>query len=133
MDNTREKLKEPKNIKVTSYCIQARIQWKDKGNAMNKEFFFVIKVCSTTSFIMALKDQDGNILTDYKDVEATCYEFNQTLYKAPTPTHQIEQTREKIIKQIPTKFTNGMNEVVQMLITKPKILKVAKVMAQMRW
>jgi hypothetical protein len=26
-----------------------------------------------------------------------------------------------------------MNEVVQMLITKPKILKVAKVMAQMRW
>lgn len=82
---------------------------------------------------MALKDQDGNILTDNKDVEATCYEFNPTLYKAPTPTHQIEQTREKVIKQIPTKFTNGMNEVLQMIITKPKLLKVAKVMAQMRW
>jgi len=133
VDNIREKLKEPENIKVMSYYIQAKIQWKNKGNAMSKEFFSTIKVCSTASFIMALKDQDGNILTDSKDVEATCYEFNQALYKAPTPTHQIEQTMEEVLKQIPTKFTNGMNEVLQILITKLELLKVAKVTAQMGW
>jgi hypothetical protein len=112
VDNTREELKELKNIKVTNYYIQTRIQWKDKGNAMSKDFFSAIKVCSTIPLIMALKDRDGNILTDSKDVEATCYEFNQALYKAPTPTHQTQQTREEVLKHIPTKFTNGMNEVL---------------------
>jgi hypothetical protein len=78
---------------------------------------------------MALKDWDGNILTNSKDVEAICYEFNQALYKGPTPTHQIEQTREEVLEQIPTKFTNGMNKVLQMPITKHELLNVAKVMA----
>jgi hypothetical protein len=92
---------------------------------MNKDFFSAIKIRSIASFIMALKDQFGNIFVDSKDVEATCYEFNQALYKVPTPTHQIEQ--------IPTKFTNGMNEVLQMQIIEPELLKVVKVMAQMGW
>jgi hypothetical protein len=89
---------------------------------MSKEFFFAIKVRSTTSLIMALKDRDGNILINNKDVEAFCYEFNQTLYKAPTPTHQIEQTKEEVLKRIPTK-------VLQMEITKLEHLKVVEVMA----
>jgi hypothetical protein len=100
---------------------------------MSKEFFSAIKVHSIASFIMALKDRFGNIFVDSKDVEATCYEFNQALYKAPTPTHQIEQTREEVLDKIPTKFTNGMNEVLQMPIIELELLKVAKVMAQMGW
>jgi hypothetical protein len=46
VDNTREKLKELENIKVRGYYIQAIIQWKNKGNTMNKDFFFDVKVCS---------------------------------------------------------------------------------------
>ncbi len=114
---------------MTGYYIQAKIQWKDKGNTMSKFFFSTIKIHSTASFVMALKDWDGNILIDNKDVEATCYKFNQVLYKAPTPTQQIEQISEKVLQQIPIKFTNGMNEVLQMPIIELELLKVAKVMA----
>jgi hypothetical protein len=79
---------------------------------MSKEFFFAIKEHSIDSFITTMKDQDRNILTNNKDVEATCYEFYQALYKAPTPIHQIEQTTKEILEQIPTKFTYGMNKVL---------------------
>jgi hypothetical protein len=74
VDNTMEKLEELESMKMTDQCIWVKIKWKD-SNSMNKEFFFTIKERSTTSFIMTMKDWDRNILTNSKDVEATCYEF----------------------------------------------------------
>jgi hypothetical protein len=79
---------------------------------MNKDFFFAIKERSTTSFITTMKDHDGNIFIDSKDMEATCYEFYQALYKDPTPIHQTKQTTKERLEQIPTKFTDGMNKVL---------------------
>jgi hypothetical protein len=65
---------------------------------MSKGFFFAIKECSIASFITTMKDWDGNIPTDNKDMEATCYELYQTLYKAPTPIHQTKQTTKEILE-----------------------------------
>jgi hypothetical protein len=56
--------------------------------------------------------------------------FNRALYKAPTPIHQIEQTMKEILEQIPTKFIDGMNEVLWMPIIEPKLLKAAKAMVR---
>jgi hypothetical protein len=130
VENTREKLEELEDIKVTDRCIQVRIKWKDKGNTMNKDFFFAIKEPSTTSFIITMKDWDGNIFIDSKDMEATCYEFYQALYKAPTPIHQTKQTMKENLEQIPTKFIDRMNKVLQMPIIEPKFLKATKAMVR---
>jgi len=70
---------------------------------MSKGFFFAIKERSIASFITTMKDWDGNIPTyskdmEAKDMEATCYELYQTLYKAPTPIHQTKQTTKEILE-----------------------------------
>ena len=81
----REQLLEFERLKAEGQRIRSRVKWKDKGDGCNREFFQMVREQPKTQAIAKLKDEDGTLYSEDKELQRICQRFYQKLYETPPP------------------------------------------------
>ena len=90
--------------KLAGKTIRNRVIWKAKGDLVSMEFFRAVQDRSAASSISALRNLQGNRLTDRPNLEQQALEFYQNLY-APIPAHPLHaQLKRRLLDITPPTF-----------------------------
>ena len=102
----RESLAELESNKIEGQRIRSRIKWRDKGDACNREFFQIVGEKPRTHVISKLKDENGALTSDSREMLEIGQRFYEKLYSAPPAADQ--GAFEKVLNMIAPKVTEDM-------------------------
>ena len=106
--SVREKLADLERIHSEGQRLRSRIKWRDKGDGCNRDFFQMVRERPRAHSIAKLKDSDGTLKTEEKELQEICRRFYGDLYAAPDPPP--DGTLEKALEQVTPRLSADMRQ-----------------------
>lgn len=91
--------------KLEGRRIRARLRWKDKGDAMTKEFFNAVKEKAPRAHISELTNPGGDSTTNQLEIERACLAFYRDLCTAKASDEETRRCEVEILEAVPESVT----------------------------